>query len=85
MKIVDYYCLNKKKMISLLTKHLSKQWEWDRISFVDKSILLTAVSEFNTNKIDKKIIIDQALINAKFYSDVASIKFINAILDKVLI
>jgi hypothetical protein len=25
MKIVDYYCLNKKKMISLLTKHLSKQ------------------------------------------------------------
>jgi transcription termination factor NusB len=33
---------------------------------------------------DKKIIIDQAVINAKNYSDPNSYKFVNAILDKII-
>jgi transcription termination factor NusB len=52
---------------------------------VDKAILLTAISEFKSIKIDAKIIIDQALVTAKYYGEQNSSGYINAILDKILI
>jgi transcription termination factor NusB len=34
---------------------------------------------------DKKIVIDQAIVNAKNYSEANSYKFVNAILDKIIV
>jgi transcription termination factor NusB len=51
---------------------------------VEKAILITAICEFNVNHLDRKIIIDQALVSTKHYANPNSAKYINAILDKVL-
>jgi transcription termination factor NusB len=51
---------------------------------VDQAILLVAIAEHRALNIDYKIIIDQALVNAKYYSESNSSKYINAILDKIL-
>jgi transcription termination factor NusB len=45
---------------------------------------MTAYSEANALKIDKKIIIDQAIITTKKYSEPNDYKFINAILDNII-
>ncbi len=70
----------KKKII----KHINKNWTWDRISDIDKAILISSYAEFNTLNIKKNIIIDQAIITSKNYSDENSYKFINSILERIL-
>lgn len=75
---------NKNKYLGALNDNITKEWRMDRISIVDKSIILTACAEFFTHKIDKKIIIDEAIKTSKKYGDENSFKFINSILDKIL-
>jgi transcription termination factor NusB len=54
------------------------------LSVVDQAILLSSISEYKALNIDMKIVIDQALVNAKYYGEINSVKYINAILDKIL-
>jgi transcription termination factor NusB len=49
-----------------------------------KAILFSAYSESKTLGIDKKIIIDQAIVTTKKYSELNDYRFINAILDKII-
>jgi transcription termination factor NusB len=50
----------------------------------DKAILITAYVEHKTSKLARKIIIDQALVTVKHFSEPNSVKYINAILDKII-
>jgi N utilization substance protein B len=46
---------------------------------------MTAYCENKVNSIPKKVVIDQAVINAKNYGEPNSYKFVNAILDKIIV
>jgi N utilization substance protein B len=84
MSIIEYYADHKQEIINSISKYLKQNWTFERLPVVDQAILLTAIAEHKALKIDIKIIIDQALVNAKYYGEANSIKYINAILDKIL-
>ncbi|MBO6104017.1 DUF1948 domain-containing protein [bacterium] len=52
---------------------------------VEKALFLCALAEFNVLHTDKKVIIDQTIITCKKYDNLNSYKFVNAILDKLLV
>ena len=55
-----------------------------RIGGIELSILYLALYEFSQTKLDKPIIINEAIKLAKKFGQTSSHKFINAILDKVI-
>ncbi len=64
------------------------KWTFDRLNRVEQAILLVAYTQFHyvEKNIDKRIVIDVAIKHAKTYCDpLKDYKFVNAILDKVLI
>lgn len=64
--------------------NLKDTWKINRLDYVDRAIIFSAICEYNVHKIDKKILIDQAIITSKKYGTDSSYKFINFILDKVM-
>lgn len=83
-RVIEYYADNKQCIINSVIKYLKPNWTFDRLPLVDQAILLTAIAEHRALNIDMKIVIDQALVTAKYYSESNSVKYINAILDKIL-
>lgn len=75
---------NIKDLEKLLSQYLTEKWTIDRIDCIDKAIIYSALSEYKVHNVDKKIIIDQAIITSKKYGNDNSYKFINSILDKVI-
>ena len=84
IKLVNYIINNFNNIKSKIISNLNENWSWDRLLTIDKSIIIVAYAEFNVFKTDKKIVIDQAIITSKKYSDEKSYKFINFILDKLI-
>ncbi len=84
MKIIEYYANNKQNIIDLISSKLQNNWTWERISIVTQAILIASYSESQALIIDKKVIIDQALITANKYCEPNQKNFINAILDKII-
>lgn len=72
-----------KDEIDKLINKYAKNWTVSRMNKIDVNILRLAIFElvFATNKIDKAIIIDEAIELAKEYGTDKSYKFINGILD----
>lgn len=68
---------------NIIKDHL-KNWRWDRLNVIDKSILAVAAVEL-LHKPDTpaKVIIDEAIEIAKEYSTEKSDSFINGILDAI--
>jgi len=61
-------------------------WEWKRLPLLTQAILLMSYAHFYyVEKIDKRIVINVAVDLAKKYVEEKQSKFINAILDEVLI
>ena len=83
-KVLEYICDNKQELIDLVAPFLDPTWTWERISYMDRAIILEAIAEHRTLNTEKSIIIDQALITAKNYNVDNNYKYINAILDKVI-
>ena len=61
-------------------------WTFDRRNRVEQAILLLAYSHFNfvDPEVDKGVVIDIAVKQAKTYLDEKDFRFVNAILDNVL-
>lgn len=68
----------------LIEKYLKKGWTIDRISKIEQAILLIATCEILESDLDVKIIINEAVINAKEFCDEDSYKFINGVLHKII-
>jgi transcription termination factor NusB len=51
---------------------------------VDKAILMAAYAEFKSLSVERKVVIDQAIVTTKHFADPNSTKYINAILDKII-
>jgi N utilization substance protein B len=67
----------------LIDKH-SKNWKFERLTTVDKSILRIAICEMvNSDGTPPAVVIDEAIELAKIYGGEASGQFINGILDAV--
>ena len=61
-----------------------KNWKLERISKVDKTVLLLAVNEMESFKdTPLKVVINEAIEIAKKYGTEDSPKFVNAVLDKI--
>lgn len=82
--VVKYALNNFSEIKKIIVSNLNENWNWDRVSEIDLSIIISAYSEYELTKIDRKIIIDQAVVTSKNYSDEKSYKFINFILDRML-
>ena len=73
------------EIVNKFIPHL-KDWKWDRLPLLTRSVLLMSYAHFYyVEKIDKKIVINVAIELAKKYIEEKQAKFINAILDEVLL
>lgn len=72
--------------IALLNQNMRK-WTFKRLNRVEQAILLLSVTHYYyvDTKIEKGIVIDVAVKLAKAYLEDNDYKFVNAILDKVLV
>ncbi|MDR0752542.1 MAG: hypothetical protein LBF02_00300 [Mycoplasmataceae bacterium] len=85
LKTIEYFSTNFTNIVEKIKQNInSSSWSWERTKLVDKAIIITAICESFANSLEKKVSIDQAIVNAKNYSEKNSYKFINAILDKIL-
>lgn len=84
LKVIEYIAINFDDIKTKIINNINKTWTWERLSYVDRSIMLCSVAEFVVLEIPKNIIIDQSLITAKNYNIDDSYKYINAILEKIL-
>ncbi|TLD83251.1 transcription antitermination factor NusB [Helicobacter sp. MIT 11-5569] len=69
--------------IDLRIKHQIKNWDFERIGDMERAILRLGVYEILFSKTDKAIVINEALEITKNFSNEASTKFINGILDGI--
>ncbi|MDR2654438.1 MAG: DUF1948 domain-containing protein [Mycoplasmataceae bacterium] len=83
--IVKYFASNHIQITNEIKNLIdSSTWSWERTKTIVKAIIIAAYCEFKTSNLDKGIIIDQAILNGKYYGEKNDYKFINAILDKIL-
>lgn len=61
---------------------LLQDWSFERLPYVEQAILLLAVCELERKLDEKAVIIDEAVLLAKEYSDDDAYKYINAVLDR---
>ena len=85
----DYYLIIKNDLlkneniyISEISKYLNN-WTFDRLDYIEQSILLLAISELKQNVNDKAIVIDEAVNLAQKYCGVDAYKYINGVLDNL--
>ncbi len=75
---------NNLEMLNLeVESNLKKGWNLKRLNTIDQAILLIAAYELLFTDLDRRIIINEAVENAKIYCDDDRYKFINGTLDKI--
>ena len=70
---------------SLLVNYANKylnNWTLDRLGFADQAIILIALYELLYTNTSNKIVINEAIVLSKQYSDIKVTKMINAMLDR---
>jgi transcription termination factor NusB len=77
---------NLNTIIPVYNTHMNK-WTFDRLNRVEQALLLLSYTQFFyvDKDVDKAAVINVAVILAKKYLEAADYKFVNAILDKVLV
>jgi N utilization substance protein B len=66
-----------------IIERFTRNWDIERIAFMDNQIMVTALSEMiNFESIPVKVSLDEYIEIAKHYSSTGSGTFINGILDK---
>ena len=76
--------INHDELRTLIKDH-SKNWDLERIAFMDILIMQLAITEFlHFPSIPTKVSLNEYIELSKFYSTEKSRNFINGILDKIL-
>ncbi len=73
---------NKERFIEYINNVLEK-WTFDRLSYIDQAILLQACTEFDKQIAETPVIIDEAILLSKKYSDEDAYKIVNGVLDNL--
>ena len=82
--LVETTIQNKDSYQELIGKHLKKGWTFERLSVMERAILMIATCELLESELPKTIIINEAVLNAKKFCDDDSYKFINGVLSQVI-
>lgn len=75
---------HEKSYVQLLSNYLKKDWTFDRLSVMERAILLIATCELLESELPKTIVINEAVVLAKRFCDDDSYKFINGILSRII-
>lgn len=75
---------NKENFAILLSKYLKKGWTFERLSPMERAILLIATCEILESDLPNTIVINEAVVNAKKFCDDDAYKFINGILSNLV-
>ncbi len=76
--------INNLDEIDTLIKKYVQNWDFHRISLIDKSVLRIAIMELVYSDTPNKVVINEAIELAVNFSGVKSSKFINGILDAIM-
>ena len=60
-----------------------KEWSFNRLGYIEQSILLLATHEILEGKADKAVVINEAIVMAKEFCDEPSYRLINGVLDEI--
>ena len=82
--LVETTLQNKESYQALIEKHLKKGWKFERLSMMEKAILMIAACELLESDLPKTIVINEAVLNAKKFCDDDSYKFINGVLGQII-
>ncbi len=75
---------NIREIVNLIEKNLKADWNIDRISKIDLSLLKLAIYEIKYKQIPYKVAINESLELAKKYGEETSKNFINGILASIV-
>lgn len=67
----------------LLSKYLKKGWTFERLSPMERAILLISTCEILESDLPNTIVINEAVVNAKKFCDDDTYKFINGVLSNL--
>lgn len=85
IKEVVLKCIKNYDEIVDLIKNNLKNWTYDRVSTINKAILMYGITNGKyMDQLDKRLIIDISINLVKKYGDEKDYKFINGLLDNVL-
>ena len=73
----------KDSYIIQIDAQLRDGWTFERLGFVDRSILLLACCEIDLETAPKAIVINEAITLAKRYCDDDTYKLVNGVLDRL--
>ena len=82
LEIAKSISINQQNFIEEISKYL-KRWTFDRLNYLDQAILLVGAAELKAAKVQKAIVIDEAISIAKEYCDDDAYKYINGVLDRL--
>ncbi len=74
---------NLKTITEMISKNLNEKWNFNRLDNLEKAILTVSTYDIKYIKIDKKIIINEAVNISKMLLINDNYKYINAVLDKI--
>ena len=75
---------NKEEISKLIEKNLKADWQIERISKINLSLLKLAIYEIKYKKIPYKVAINEAVELAKKYGEDSSKNFVNGILASIV-
>lgn len=67
----------------LIKENLTKDWDYDRLGFVERALLLMGAYEIRYTETDKPVIINEIIEIAKVYCDEEASGLLNGVLDKL--
>lgn len=82
--LVETTLQNIQQYQKIIEKYLKKGWSFQRLSVMERAILLVATCELLESDLPKNIVINEAVLNAKSFCDNDSYKFINGVLSKII-
>lgn len=85
VKMLFYKTISNHEANKTIINEFTKNWDFDRIAFMDKLIMETAITEIlEFPSIPIKVSLNEYIEISKFYSTQKSSVFINGVLDKII-
>jgi len=75
--------LGKDQLQQSISKHISKEWRFDRLPKVIQSILIIATFEIMSGKFDNPLLINEYIEIAKMFNHDGESGFVNKVLDNI--
>ena len=81
-RLISCVSTEKERFIEYINAVLD-DWTFDRLGYLEQSILLLACAEFDQKELSAQVIMDEAINLTKKYCDDNTYKLINGVLDRL--